>query len=180
VPIQGSQPPFAVQVYNRPFTSQKHDDLRWDSLRVEANRVRVGRDGTVYPPVTYERNKLRFARQSETTLADWYADPATGIIEVRIAWGMLHVMDPSSRWVLHGTQGDGRLPGGTLTDGFRFVVQSYDPRSPGGGGDLLGCGDPLRWSWAPWEEPAWHEEVKPLFGAMRDVFRSITGSAATP
>jgi hypothetical protein len=180
VPIRGSQPPFAVQVYNRPFTSQKHDDARWDSLRVETNRVRVGRDGTVYPPITYQRNKLTFARQSETTLADWFADPGTGIIEVRLAWGMLHVMDPSSHWVLHGLQKDGRSPGGVATDGFRFVVQSYDPQSPGTGGALLGCADPLRWSWEPWEEPAWHEEVKPLFGAMRDAFRSITGSAATP
>lgn len=175
VPLPGSQPPSTMQVYNRPFTPQAHDDLRWDSVRVETNRSRVGRDGTVYPAITYERNKLTFARQSETTLADWYADAATGIIEVRIPWGLLHVMDPSSRWVLHGIQEDGRSPGGVATDGFGFVVQSYDPQSPGTGGALLGCGPSLRWSWEPWEvPPGWHEEVKPLFGTMRDTFRSIT------
>jgi len=167
-----------MQVYNRPLTSVAHDDPRWDSVRVETNRSRVGRDGTVYPAITYERNRLTFARQSETTLADWYADPVTGTIEVRIGWGLLHVMDPSSRWVLHGTQEDGRSPGGIATAGFGFVIQSYDPQSPGAGGALLGCGAPLRWSWEPWEEPpGWHEEVKPLFGTMRDTFRTITGPA---
>jgi hypothetical protein len=174
VPLPGSDPPSAMQVYNRPFLPVAHDDLRWDTLRVETNRSRVGRDGTVYLRITYERNKLKFARQSETTLADWYADPATGTIEVRLAWGMLQVLDPSSRRVLHGVQEDGRSPWGVETEGFRFVVQSYDPQAPGGG-MLRGCEEPLRWTWAPWEVPAWHEEIKPLFGTMRDVFRSITG-----
>jgi hypothetical protein len=180
VPLSGSRPPTAMQVYNRPFVSVAHDDLRWDSLRAETNRTRIGRDGTVFPRTVYERNKLLFARQSETTLADWYADPATGVIEVRLAWGMLHVMDPSSRWVLHGTQEDGRSPSGVRTDGFRFVVQSYNPETPRSGGALIGCDTPLRWSWEPWEVPAWHEEVKPLFAAMRDAFHSIKGPARVP
>ena len=180
VALPGSVPPQVMQVYNRPWTSVAHDEPRWDSLRVETNRSRIGRDGTVYPAATYERNRLRFARQSETTLADWFADPRTGVIEARIPWGMLQVLDPSSRRVLEGMEEGGTGPWGTETDGFRFVVQSYDPRSPASGGTLLGCGAPLAWSWRTWEVPTWHQEIKPLFAAMREAFRSITGPVARP
>lgn len=180
VPLVGSVPPMTVQVYNRPWKSVAHDDPRWDSLRVETNRFRVGRDGTVYPPARYERNQLTFARQSETTLADWFADPATGVIEARIPWGMLEVLDPSSHLVLSGMEVGGTGPAGSETDGFRFVVQSYDPASPTTGGTLLGCGAPLQWTWDTWEVPTWHEEIKPLFAAMKETFRSITGPMARP
>ncbi len=178
VPLPGSVPPQTMQVYNRPWKSVAHDDLRWDSLRVETNRGRVGRDGTVYLHSVYERNRLTFARQSETTLADWFADARTGVIEARIPWGMLQVTDPSSRLVLSGMEAGGTGPASSQTDGFRFVVQSYDPRSPASGGALLGCGAPLQWSWSTWDAPSWHEEIKPLFGAMQDTFRSITGPVA--
>jgi len=85
------------------------------------------------------------------------------------------VLDPSSRLVLEGTGPDGRDPKGIETDGFRFVVQSYDPQAPRSDGALLGCGAPLAWTWSTWETPTWHEEIKPLFAAMKETFRSITG-----
>jgi hypothetical protein len=179
-PLRGSVPPRTMQIYNRPWQSGAHDDPRWDSLRVETNRWRIGRDGTVYPASTSQRNRLRFARQSETTLADWYADPGERVIEARIPWGMLEVLDPSSRLVLSGMEEGGNLPAGSHTDGFRFVVQSYDPRSPRSGGALLGCNAPLQWTWNTWEVPSWHEEIKPLFAAMRETFRSITGPMGGP
>lgn len=173
VALPGSKPPQTMQVYNRPWESIDHLDPRWDTLRVETNRSRVGRDGTVFPAISYERNRLTFGKQAETTLADWYADPATGVIEVRLAWGMLQVLDPSSRLVLQGMDKASGSPAGETTDGFRFVVQSYAPGAPGTPGALLGCAAPLSWSWATWETPTWHAEVKPLFRAMREVFREL-------
>ncbi len=178
VSLPGSDPPQTMQVYNRPWASVAHDDLRWDSMLVETNRSRVGRDATVYPAARYERNRLKFARQSETSLADWFADPATGTIEARIAWGMLEVLDPSSRRVLSGMEEGGNGPGGVETDGFRFVVQSYDPKAPAGAASPLGCATPLQWTWPTWEVPTWHEEIKPLFAAMKATYRSITGPVA--
>jgi hypothetical protein len=93
------------------------------------------------------------------------------------------VLDPSSHQVLHGSTGS-PYPAGRATDGFRFVVQSYDPRAPRRGGDVLprptrgGRGDaaltpfamPPLWTWRAWEQPQWHEERKPLFDAMREAF----------
>ncbi len=179
VPLPGSDPPQSMQVYNRPWQSIAHDDLRWDSLIVETNRSRIGRDGTVYPAQSYQRNRLLFARQKDNSLADWYADSATGVIEIRLPWGMLHVLDPSSRFVLHGMD-SGNGPAGVTTEGFRFVLQSYRP--DGSAGMTIGCADggtPLPWTWAGWEEPTWHQERKPLFAAMQAVFQAL-GSPASP
>ncbi len=180
VPLPGSNPPRTMQVYNRPWESLDHLDLTWDSLRVETNRSRVGRDGTVFPAISYERNRLTLAKQTETTLADWYADPHTGVIEVRLGWGMLQVLDPSSRLVLQGMDAASGSPQGVATDGFRFVVQSYAPAAPGSGGALLGCAAPLAWSWSTWEAPSWHAEVKPLFRAMQEVFRGLSPAPPAP
>lgn len=181
-PIIGSKPLAVEQIYNRPFRSLANAAGRYDSLIVITNRRRIGRDGTVYPERGMDRGQLLFARQQETTLADWYADSKTGIIEVRIPWGMLNVLDPSSRLVLHGSNG-GEVAG-RMTEGFRFVVESYDPAHPAAGGDHLPNGSDARswgavpvWSWPSWEEPRWYEELKPAFETMRRVFAEIPNAA---
>ena len=185
VPIEGATPPQTMQVYNRPWAGVAHDDARWDTLLVETNRARIGRDGTPYPAQRYERNRLLYARQSETTLADWFADPATGTIEVRLAWGMLHVLDPSSRTVLGGADKGGG-PEGVRTEGFHFVLQSYAPGAESKAPRPIGCdapgtsGGPALWTWPTWEVPNWYPETKPLFESMRRTFNAITPRVAAP
>lgn len=179
VPIPGSRPPAVQYVNNVPFRTVANDAGQWDSLVVVTNRRRISRDGKIFPSISYSRNRLLHAKQSETTLADWYANEATGVIELRIPWGMLQVTDPSSRNVLFGTSGP-RNPGTAVTDGFRFVVESYDPTNPGAGGDILPRGArprtfaaPPTWTWPTWEVPQWHSEIKPLFEAMKRTFSEI-------
>ncbi len=177
-PIRGTQPPVTQQVYNRPWRLRANADALYDTVWVTPNRRTIGRDGTVFPAQRIERNHLRHARASETTLADWFADTTTGTIEIRLPWGMLHVLDPSSRQVLFGTSGR-RDPGHRTTDGFRFMIESVDAsgarsldRMPIGTGPAL-FGPPPLWSWPTWESPRWHAERKPLFGAMQRAFASI-------
>jgi hypothetical protein len=180
-PIRGAHPPATQSVYNRPFRTRANADARYDTLWVTPNRRRLGRDGTVFPAQRLSRNRLAHAREQETTLADWYADPVTGTIEVRIPWGMLHVLDPSSRTVLFGNAG-ASLPAGRTTVGFRFVVESF---APGASPDAAMSGDrlprgtdapfgpPPVWSWPTWEQPRWYAERKPAFEAMRETFERI-------
>ena len=143
------------------------------------NRRRIGRDGKIYEAISYNRNRLLHSRESENSLADWFAEQASGVIEVRIPWGMLHVVDPSLRGVLTGNTADGFVSS-SATDGFRFVVESYDPSKPRIGGDVLPRGTGATrfaaiptWTWPTWEVPQWHAEVKPLFGAMQRAFGAI-------
>jgi hypothetical protein len=180
VRIPGSEPAAVQYVDNTPFRTVANDAGRWDSLVVVTNRRRIGRDGKIYAPVSYNRNRLLYARQSENSLADWFADEERGVIEVRLPWGMLQVVDPSSRNVLFGNAVTRKVEGAT-TDGFRFFVASYDPSRPAsGGGETLPrssgsskTGALPTWTWPTWEAPQWHSEIKPLFGAMQKAFASI-------
>jgi Tfp pilus assembly protein PilF len=179
VVIPGSKPQAIQYVYNAAVGIVANDRGQWDSLVVVPNRRRIGRDGKIYPAKSYNRNRLLHAREADNSLADWFANAATGVIEVRLPWGMLQLVDPSSRSVLIRNTKDGYV-GGAATDGFRFVVESYDRSSPRAGGDALprGAGankfaDPPPWTWPTWESPQWHEEIKPLFAAMKRTFGEI-------
>jgi hypothetical protein len=155
-----------------------NDAGQWDSVVVAPNRRRIGRNGQIYPAISYNRNRLLYSAQSQNSLTDWFADLATGVIEVRLPWGMLQVVDPSRRSVVDGNTARGEALGAT-TAGFRFVAESYDPAKPQAGGDHLprgipsGFADPPTWTWPTWESPQWHPEVKPLFAAMRRTFTAI-------
>jgi hypothetical protein len=176
--IPGSKPPATQYVYAHPLRTVANDAAQWDSVVVVPNRRRIGRNGQIYPAISYNRNRLLYAAQSESSLADWFANPASGVIEVRLPWGMLQVVDPSARSVLFGNTAAGEAIGAT-TDGFRFVVESYDPAQPQTGGDHLPRGastafaDPPTWTWPTWEIPQWHSEIKPVFAAMQRTFAGI-------
>ncbi len=179
VAIPGSKPPATQYVYNPALRIVANDLGQWDSLVVVPNRRKIGRDGTIYPAISYNRNRLLYSRESDNSLADWFADATTGVIEVRLPWGMLQLVDPSTRSVLFGNTSAGKVAGAN-TDGFRFVVESYDPSNPRSGGDNLPrgagtsrFGDPPTWSWPPWEAPQWYAEIKPLFAAMQRTFAGI-------
>jgi Tfp pilus assembly protein PilF len=176
--IPGSNPPATQYVYAHPLRTVANDAGKWDSVVVAPNRRRIGRNGQIYPAISYNRNRLLYSAQSHSSLADWYSDPASGVIEVRLAWGMLQVVDPSRRSVLFGNTALGEAIG-AATDGFRFVVESYDPANPQLGADHLPRGassvfaDPPTWTWPTWEAPQWHAELKPLFAAMQRTFAAI-------
>ena len=179
VVIPGSKPQASQLVYNPAVRIVANDLGQWDSLLVVPNRRRIGRDGKIYDAISYNRNRLLHARESENSLADWFANATTGVIEVRIPWGMLQLVDPSTRSVLFSNTTEGNVAG-AITDGFRFAVESYDPSNPRSGGDTLPrsnganrFADIPTWSWSPWEAPEWHAEIKPLFGAMRRAFGGI-------
>ena len=178
VVIPGSKPQVSQYVYNTAVKVVANDLGQWDSVVVVPNRRRIGRDGGIYPAISYNRNRLLHARQSDNSLADWFANPASGVIEMRIPWGMLQMVDPSTRSVLFSNTKDGYVSG-AATDGFRFVVESYDPsksasvdKLPCGAG-IAGFGDVPTWTWSTWQTPEWYAEIKPLFGAMQRTFAAI-------
>lgn len=179
VPIPGSRPLAIQYVLNTPLRTVRNSLGQWDSLTVVTNRRRVGRNGRIYPSISYNRNRLLYAAQSENSLADWFADKSKGVIELRIPWGMFQVLDPSSRNVLQGDALRKQVAGAT-TDGFRFVVESFDPTNPQVSADALPrssqnrkFGDPPTWTWSTWEAPKWHAEIKPMLDEMARAFSRI-------
>jgi hypothetical protein len=124
--------------YRRPYRSVENDDGRYIPIRVETNRRRICRDGKVHQAREHNRSPLLHGSidprdADHDSRADWRAGRDGTFIEMRIAWGLLNVTDPSSRRVLHDDPGNLKAIGTRVTPGFRFVVASYRPEGPAGG-----------------------------------------------
>jgi hypothetical protein len=81
---------------------------------------------------------------------------------------LLNVTDPSSRRVLRRIAAPDRFET-TATAGFRFAVAAV-ARADGAVRAWLPVGP--TYVWPSWEEPTWHERVKPAYAALRDVWGS--------
>jgi hypothetical protein len=169
-PRQGMGPTGLDLFYNEAATvDQARRDGAFDSLFVTTNRWRIARGGRTYPARGVNRGRLRYGRAQESSLVDWYVDrTGGGLVEVRIAWGLLNVTDPSSRHVMVRYRRSGTFET-AVTDGFRFDVVALG-RSRGG---VVARLEPRQtYAWPTWEVPTWHERLKPAYEAMRDVWGS--------
>lgn len=160
----------------RPVRTTSRDDARFDSLFVITNRARFGRDGRFFPATGYDRGRLRFGTHTESTLSDWYFDRTSGILELRLPWGLINVSDPSTRTVLYEEAVEGGI-GTAKSDGFRIgaVVWSKSTGHPVAAVPALVGGrwraeDFLSWNWKGWETPRWHQQLKPVYDSLRNLW----------
>ncbi len=191
-------PPYDIQThrYHRPYRSVENADGRFMEIRVETNRRRVGRDGTVYPAQGTSRSPLFHGSidprdPDHTTLADWHASVAGSFIEARIGWGLLNVTDPSSRRVLHDNPNDLREIGTVETPGFRFYAVAVKPDGPPGGetpiagrlADRLPPGDGLKaadlplYAWRGWDRPTYRIEKKEAWTILKKALAGMEAPA---
>jgi tetratricopeptide (TPR) repeat protein len=195
-------PPYDIQTHraHRPYQSVENADGRFMEIRVETNRMRVGRNGTVYPAQDTSRSPLRRGsidpRDPEhSSLADWQVSLSGNFIEARIGWGLLNVTDPSSRRVLQDNPNDLRSIGTVVTDGFRFYVVSYRPEGISAGGetpirgalaDRLPAGDGLKaadlplYAWRGWDRPTYRVEKKESWSILRRAFEGMPSEEQAP
>lgn len=137
----------------------------WDSMWVTSNRWRIGRDGRTFPAQGWDRGRLRYGTEAASTLSDWYVDRSANLVEVRIAWGLLNVTDPSSHRILTRISASAGFET-AVTAGFRFGVATVDRGS--GERDWLAPGPTYRWP--GWEVPVSHDRLKPAYYAIRDLW----------
>ena len=169
IPRPGAGPTALDPLYHWGATLERvTTDGAWDSLFVTTNRWRIGRDGRTFPARGVNRGRLRYGRAEASSLADWYVDRDAELIAVRLPWGLLNVTDPSSRRVLRRIVPPDRFET-TVSAGFRFAVVAV-ARDDGAVRAWLPAGG--TYAWPPWEEPEWHERLKPVYAALRDVWGS--------
>jgi len=159
-------------------------------ILTEANQPRYGRDGTVFPPRLHNRSPLKYGtadRSSPAYDSDacWHADGSTGMIEIRIPWGLLNFTDPSSRRIVGGTD-EKRDPLVRETAGIAVAVAQV-PLSgkrrirPGGAFDTLpeaSRGEMAKntipiYTWEPWNRVRYEPYRKESYEALRKIFGSI-------
>jgi hypothetical protein len=168
----------------RPVISRNRGDARFDSLYVITNRARFGRDGTFYPATGFDRGRLVYAPESETTLADWYLDEKAGLLELRIPWDLLNVTDPSSGTLLDDRATAGPFGTARMVD-FKVGVVIYRKGDrPAVVGTLPGqvegvwrTGAFAAWRWAGWTEPRFHSRLKPVYDSLRQLWRAVETAA---
>lgn len=167
--------------YQRPATVRDRHDGIFDSMYVGINRARYGRDGTFYPAKGVNRGRLRFGTDSASSLSDWYYDPRSGLLQIRIAWGLLNVTDPSTHTILYETSAGGGF-GTETARGIRVGLVTYrdgSPRTSVGGLPRLEASGRwqaesfVAWLWNGWETPRWHTRAKPAYRAMRATWGSM-------
>jgi tetratricopeptide (TPR) repeat protein len=150
---------------------------------IEANQQRFGRDGTTFPAREYNRSSFAHgtADRSSPEFANhalWHANPASGMIELRIPWALILVTDPSSRQVFAGTDARG-TPLSVETSGIsvavmavtagglegRHILSALPPTS----GDAFATAPPT-FAWPMWNVVESRQYFKPAYGTLRSLF----------
>ncbi|HEY7480496.1 MAG TPA: tetratricopeptide repeat protein [Gemmatimonadales bacterium] len=181
-PVTGDD---AGRFYRRPIITASRDDARFDSLFVITNRARFGRDGSSFPARGYDRGRLAHGTETSSTLSDWYLDERAGLLELRIAWDLLNVTDPSTRTLLYDPGSTGDF-GTAAAEDFHVGVVVYRKSLPRAE-RAAGAETPVAvlpaleqgvwrvegftgWRWAPWQEPRSHARLKPVYDSLRSVW----------
>lgn len=170
----------------RPIRTIAHEDGPWTQMQTETNRLRVGRDGTIFPFRQYDIGTLKEGTQDRQdpafdSNAEW--KEGEGFLEVRIPWSLIQVTDPSSLHVLQDPPEPVRDSdyGMSKTAGIRAcLVRLSQPEwgkfratavLPGTEkGQIV---TPPLFTWAPWQQPKWHAYRKLAFDALKQALESL-------
>ncbi len=171
----------------RPVVSRNRADGRFDSLFVITNRGRFGRDGTFYPAQGYDRGRLRYGTEAQSSRSDWYLDERAGLLQLRIPWDLLNVTDPSSRTLLMDTETKGAFGTAVAADfhaGVVFYAKTGRPGAVGalpkldGGTWRTGAFTP--WRWREWTEPRYHSRLKPVYDSLKELWADPPSRGPVP
>ena len=185
-----------VNRFNRPWKSSENSDGVYTEMLAETNRRRIGRDGTVFPAVTYSRSPLRYGTMDPASprfddLVEWRAGDDGTFVELRLGWNLLNVTDPSTRQVLNDPVPPHGGAGHSTTDGFRFYVAAFEPSGETGqtagkvvatlpgvdAGGRFSSQAPL-YAWQPWEEPTYHAYLKKSYFILKERLAGLGPAAA--
>jgi len=187
---------YTFQEYNFPFDSIGSYDAQFSNIEVETNRVRIGREGQVYPRKTFNFSELSNGSLNKkdsdyNSLTDYHFDLENNMIEIRIPWFLLNVTDPSQGLILHSSSANKFDT--ERTDGFYFYALSYKPLDGKNiatphtitpnitdalpiidkNGTISQPKDLKPYSWDKWYEPSYHFELKDSYFILKNYFETI-------
>jgi hypothetical protein len=161
----------------------------FENILTEANSPRYAPDGRIFPALNYDRSPLPFGTTDQaspeySSLALCHVDSGKGIIELRIPWGLLYFMDPSSLMVFGGTDANWE-PIPQSTPGISIAV--FALRLPGPGEKrpkvLSSSLPPVRnnvvtespavYTWQGWNQVWVQPYFKRSYAALQKVFEEM-------
>lgn len=152
-----------------PFHKQNNSGVFSPIYLCLSREVTLPEDNIVIPFSQYETGMLKYGISNPNydefnSLSDFYEE--NGKVEIRIPWQLLNVMDPSTRSVMKGFHGSEEF--------FSQQVKGF----------YLGAGVTREsqlnstigmdfYSWELWNEPTYHERLKPSYYIMKNAFGRI-------
>ena len=171
------------------------NSLPFQEIWTEANIPRYGRDGAVFPALNHSRSSLPLGTADRTKPEFsshnlWNADPRRGMIELRIPWGLLLMMDPSNRDAFAGTEETMSATGSWLTKalaspGVSVAAFSVSVSGPGSDGPklvtsalpLIGNEKTVKeaavYTWQKWNQVQVRPYFKQSYFALQKIFSEI-------
>jgi tetratricopeptide (TPR) repeat protein len=157
----------------------------FQEILTEANQRRYGRDGSFFPPLFTNRSTLNYGTTDPSdpdhlSIAAWHASAGEKMIEMRIPWGLLYIMDPSSRLVFDGTDKKGD-PYFRETEGVSIAALEIRET---GGRSILTDSLPARltnriasmplYAWEKWDYRRNVGRLKPAYYKLKEVFQELS------
>ncbi len=178
------------------------ESARFVERITEANMARYGHDGRIFPALDYNRSHLPYGTADRTSPefsnhALWHADAKKGMIELRIPWGLLLVMDPSSMEVFAGTDQnrytsvhEAWFPLSKPTKGITvavfalYVPGPVQPKVVSSSLPLLSGGKLVSslpvYTWAKWNTVEYRPYFKQSYSALQKVFEDLVRTGKGP
>ena len=164
------------------------DQAGFEDMVTDANPSWYNRLGDWFPPQEFNRSPIAQGTADRNTPgynshALWNADARSGMIEVRLPWGLLYVTDPSSLQAFAGTDRR-RRPIARSMQGISvavFAMRAGRRPSVTGSFPAIAKGrvsePPATFLWKPWDEAPVRPYFKPSYYALqREWERTRQGS----
>ena len=153
-------------------SSVKNDNGIFISQTLMANRKRESVTGDVFKEMTHNRGILKQGNSSLDSLSnsDWYWNPETKILEVRLTWQLLNISDPSTHSVLNNINENSDI-GTSKTDGFNMLIFITDKKNK-----ILmkyPVKNHFEYIWDEWYEPTYQKRLKPLYKSLQKEFLTL-------
>ncbi len=172
-----------LKMLNPPIVKPKQNSGSFNEIHLALNKEFKRPDtGEIYPFSSYNTGEMRFGNSNPTSsefdsLADYYYDEKTGILEIRIPWLLLNMKDPSSKKAfgdlyMHGVDSEELIDdigiAFVLVNQQGKVVQSYPQFESGS----MPVDQVFRYNWEKWERPQYTERLKLSYTIIQETFKN--------
>ena len=193
-PVPGR--PTVSRIMLKPDMAVSLDSAAFEDLMIEVNPPRWSAEGTYFPPRNLSWSTLTPASNEggpDSTATDvaWRADEDARMVEMRIPWTKLLVLDPARRLAFAGTERSAlqaRETQGVSVAVFavgtesgsggspQAILYSSLPRmgAPAADGRVELASPPAVFSWEQWNEVLYRPYLKPAYYELRNLWGGWT------
>jgi hypothetical protein len=159
------------------FSSKENYNGIFIDQTMLSNRGKTTIFDSIIEPYVQNRSILTHGNSSnpKSSNADWHYNPETNSFEIRLAWHLLNVSDPSGNYVLDDKDKTGGIEY-AKTDGFTiygYLTDQNDKLVK-----TLTKNKAFTYNWEGWEIPNYTKRLKPIYYLLKEYFAVLNPKAA--